>query len=121
MYELRIERVFHADHAIRLYDGSLEPQHAHDWRTFAHITAERLDAIEVVMDFHELETIVDAALAPLRGTTLNVLPIFAKVNPTAERVAEHIYRQIAPKLPAGVKLSRLTVTESPGCQASFLG
>ena len=121
MHELRIERVFHAEHAIRLYDGSLEPLHPHDWCTLVYVTAGRLDAIEVVMDFHELERIVEAVLAPLHNRSLNDLPFFAAVNPTAERVAEHLFNQIAPELPKAVALAKVTVTEAPGCRASYLG
>lgn len=119
MYELRIERVFTASHALRLYDGSMEESHTHDWRVFVHITAPKLDAIEVVMDFHELERIVGETLKPLDGTSLNDVPIFAGVNPSAERVVEHIYKAIAPRLPRGVTLAKVTITEAPGCRASY--
>lgn len=121
MYELQIERVFHAEHALRLYDGEMEELHAHDWHTFVHVAADKLDEIEVVMDFHALEKIVDDVLAPLHDKTLNKLDAFADVNPSAERVAEHIYRAIAAKLPTQVRLTRVTVTEAAGCEASYMG
>jgi 6-pyruvoyl-tetrahydropterin synthase len=119
MYELRIERVIHATHAIRLYDGSLEEPHAHDWAVFVYVASAELDAIEVVMDFHELEAIVDGVLAPLSGADFNAHEAFAEVNPTAERVAEHIYKAIAAELPDRVTLSKVTVTEAPGCRATY--
>ena len=31
MHAIRIERVFHASHALKLYDGAMEEPHAHDW------------------------------------------------------------------------------------------
>lgn len=120
MYEIRIHRTFHASHALRLYDGSLEESHAHDWQVFVHLASPGLDTIEVVMDFHELERIVAAVLAPMEGRSLNGHPMLAGLNPSAERVAEAIYRHIEPQLPPGVKLTRVTVTEAPGCQASYL-
>lgn len=119
MHEVRIERGFFAAHALRLYDGSYEALHAHDWRVVVEVRAERLDAIEVVMDFHELEKLVAAALDDLRETNLNEHEAFAGVNPTAERVAEHIYGTLAAKLPAAVKLASVAVTESPGCEARY--
>lgn len=119
MYELRIERVFRASHALRLYDGSMEPTHLHAWRVLVHVRAAELDEIEVVMDFHELERIVEQAVAPLEGTRLNDTPEFADVNPSAERVAEKLYRRIAAELPQRVKLAKVTVTEAPGCRATF--
>lgn len=119
MHEIEIERVFHAGHALRLYDGTMETPHEHDWRTFIAVASDELDAIEVVMDFHELERIVDEVLGELDGRSLNEVDAFAKVNPSAERVAEHIYRRIAAVLPQGVTLRRVTVTEAPGCRASY--
>ena len=119
MYELRIEREFTAAHALKLYDGTMEPMHEHIWRVLVHVQSAELDAMEVVMDFHELEKIVGGALGPLDGTRLNDVKAFATVNPSAERVAEHIYKVIAPNLPLPVKLTCVTVTEAPGCRASF--
>lgn len=121
MYELEIERVFHAGHALRLYDGEMEEVHEHDWHVYVHVAAEKLDAIEVVMDFHELEKIVDGVINPLHERTLNEHDAFADVNPSAERVAEHIFKGIAPQLPKHVRLTRVTVTEAPGCKASYTG
>lgn len=119
MYELRIERSFTAGHALKLYDGTMEPMHEHVWRVLVHVRATELDAMQVVMDFHELETIVGDALRPLDQTRLNDVGAFATVNPSAERVAEHIYNMIEPRMPAAVKLTCVTVTEAPGCRASF--
>ena len=119
MYEIQIERLFRAGHSLRLYDGAMEPVHEHDWLTVVRLQAAKLDAIEVVMDFHELEKIVAQALSPLEGRVLNELEIFRGVNTSAERVVEHIYKAIAPRLPRGVKLARVTVTEAEGCRASY--
>ncbi len=118
-YELRIERNFHAAHALRLYDGSLEASHAHDWRTLIYVRSDRLDDIEVVIDFHALERTVEEILGELDDADLNEHAAFVGINPSAERVAEHIYRQLARRLPAGVTLSKVTVTEAPGCRASY--
>jgi 6-pyruvoyltetrahydropterin/6-carboxytetrahydropterin synthase len=119
MYRLRIERTFHATHALRLYDGAMEQPHAHDWRTLVEIDAEVLDDIEVVMDFHELETIVESATGPLDHISLNEHPAFSSVNPSAERVAEHLFKQIQPHLPSNVHLAGVTVTEAEGCRATY--
>ena len=119
MFELRIERRFFASHALRLYDGSFEPPHAHDWRVEVVVRAAKLDAIDVAIDFHELERIVAAALDPLRDTHLNDQPVFTGKNPSAERVAEHIHAAVASKLPEGVELVSATITEAPGCRATF--
>ena len=119
MYRLRIERTFHATHALRLYDGTMEQAHGHDWRTVVQVESGRLDEMEVVMDFHRLEQIVEAATGPLDGCDLNRHEAFSAVNPSAERVAEHLYRQIATQIPENVRLASVTVTEAEGCRATY--
>ena len=63
VYEITVERTFAAAHAIRLPDGALEPMHGHNWRVRATVAAERLDGIETVMDFHDLQALLDDAPA----------------------------------------------------------
>lgn len=121
MFELEVDRVFRAEHSLVMYDGQPEPMHAHDWQTVVVVGATELDRIEVVMDFHELERIIDGAIEPLDGVSLNDLSIFASCNPSAERVAEHLGRTIAAGLPESVHLVRVTVTEAPGCRATWRG
>lgn len=118
-YAIHIERRFVAAHALRLYDGSMEPLHSHEWKVEVDVAAQTLDEIDVVMDFHELQRIVDQAIAPLRGVTLNDSGQFASPNPSAERVAELLFKRIAAKLPPRVALSAVTVTEAPGCRARY--
>ncbi|MFW6033187.1 MAG: 6-pyruvoyl trahydropterin synthase family protein [Phycisphaeraceae bacterium] len=118
MYEIAIERTFTASHALRLPGGEMEPAHEHDWRVTLRIAASELDEIETVMDFHELERLLEAAIGPWRGTHLNEIPPFdSEVNPSAERVAERIGRTIQPELPERVRLISASVTEAPGCEA----
>ena len=122
MYEIEIERVFNAAHALRLYDGSMEASHRHDWRTFIVVEAEELDAMEVVLDFHELERVVGEVLKELDGKDLNEHKGFKDVNPSAERVAEYIFKQIEPGMDMAkgrARLASVTVTEAPGCRATY--
>ena len=121
MYEVTVDRVFSAAHAIRLYDGSIEPIHGHNWSVQVTVGSDKLDAIEVVMDFHELEKSVDRLMVKVHNQNLNEIEPFAEqgVNPSAERVAWWIGTEVARKLPDGVRLVRATVGEAPGCKATF--
>ena len=118
-YELIIERVFTATHALRLYDGTLEEPHAHDWRVVVTIGSDELDEIDVVVDFHSLERWLDEVIEPMRGVDLNEQPWFAARNPSAERVAKHISDELEPRLPEPVSLLGVAVTEAPGCVAVY--
>jgi 6-pyruvoyltetrahydropterin/6-carboxytetrahydropterin synthase len=135
MYEISINRVFAAGHALRLYDGSVEPIHSHDWRLEVTVGARKLDGIDVVMDFHLLEGLVDGLVACVEGQTLNDLAPFRSrtrsrsgprarapqtgVNPTAERVAWWVGREVARGLPRGVNLVSVRIEEAPGCFATY--
>ncbi len=119
-FSVTIARTFCAAHALRLADGSLEPVHGHNWHVRLTVARDDgdLDAIGCVVDFHDLEHRLDAVLKPWQNAHLNDVPPFdASVNPTAERVAEQIGRQI--DLPTGVRLDEVTITEAEGCLARW--
>jgi len=118
-FEIRTVRMFSAAHQLRLYDGSLEPLHGHNWRVEVTVAAAELDSIGVVMDFHELERLVDQIIAPMHNTHLNELAAFTQVNPTAENVALHIGRSL--RLPGAVRLVRVEVWETPENSAAWCG
>jgi len=119
MYELAIERCFNATHALTMYDGQPEPMHGHDWRVVVTVAAPTLDQIDVVVDFHELESIVEQVLGRWQHGCLNDDDAFADCNPSAERVAERIALYVGERLPQRVTLISVAVTESPGCVAIY--
>jgi 6-pyruvoyltetrahydropterin/6-carboxytetrahydropterin synthase len=120
-FEIRVQRTFAASHAIRLHDGSVEKPHTHDWQLTVTIAAARLDALGMVMDFHQLESLVDDALSPVRDGDFNATDDFGtepgQRNPTAEQIAVWLGRRIAAALPADVTLACVQLVEAPGCQA----
>ena len=119
-FEIATTRHFAAAHQLRLYDGSLEPLHGHNWRVRVTVAAAKLDAIGVVMDFHELERLVDAVVVPMHNRHLNELPPFAsELNPSAENVALHVGRSVTPRLPRGVGLVSVEVWETDGNSALY--
>ena len=121
MYEITVTRTFTATHALRLHDGSLEPAHAHEWRACVTVGSRSLDSIETVMDFHELERMAKAVTDTADGRHLNDIPPFndGPLNPSAERVARWIAAEVTPRLPGGVTLLSVAVTEAEGCVATY--
>lgn len=109
-FEITTTRHFSAAHQLRLYDGSLEPLHGHNWKVRVVVGAAQLDSIGVVMDFHELERLLDAILEPLHNSHLNNAPPFASLNPSAENVAFHVGRSLI--VPGGVMLLSVEVWET---------
>jgi len=117
-FEISTTRSFSAAHALRLYDGSLEPVHGHNWRVKVTVVAAKLDAIGVVMDFHELERLVDQVIAPLHNRHLNeVAPFAQELNPSAENVALLVGRSL--RLANGVKLVAVEVWETDANSATY--
>jgi len=117
-FEISTTRFFSAAHALRLYDGSLEPVHGHNWRVKVTVSAEKLDAIGVVMDFHELQRLLDVILTPLHNRHLNDVPPFAReLNPSAENVALHVGRSL--RLPNPVRLVSVEVWETDTNSAAY--
>jgi 6-pyruvoyltetrahydropterin/6-carboxytetrahydropterin synthase len=120
-YQIIIETSFTATHALRLPDGSYEPIHSHDWPVAVTIQSDKLDAMACVMDFHELEKIVDRVLDPWHNQHLNDVPPFADeaINPSAEHVAEQIALAVITCLPGTVTLTETCVGEAEGCTAVY--
>ena len=116
-FEITTTRTFAAAHQLRLYDGSLEPLHGHNWRVKVTVAAPRLDAIGVVMDFHELERRVNAIVELMHNRNLNDLGAFKSTNPSAENVAVHIAQNL--DLPQVVKLESVEVWETAENSAIF--
>jgi 6-pyruvoyltetrahydropterin/6-carboxytetrahydropterin synthase len=116
-FSITTERYFAAAHQLRLYDGSLEPIHGHNWRVRVTVTAQKLDAIGVVMDFHELERLLNEILKPMENCHLNELPAFKILNPSAENLAVHIVESL--RLPEGVHLESVEVWETVGNSAIY--
>jgi 6-pyruvoyltetrahydropterin/6-carboxytetrahydropterin synthase len=112
-FEITTTRRFSAAHQLRLYDGSLEAVHGHNWRVKVTVGSTGVDSIGVVMDFHELERLADAVLRPLHNRNLNEVPPFTSMNPSAENVARHVGEAISKShLPAGVALLSAEVWET---------
>ena len=117
-FNISTTREFAAAHQLRLYDGSMEPLHGHNWRVRVTVAADKLDSIGVVMDFHDLEKIVDRIVVPWHNTHLNEVSDFRELNPSAENVAYRIGTTV--RLPESVRLSRVEVWETSINQATFI-
>lgn len=128
MYELTIEARFSAAHAITIRDER-EPLHGHDWHVTVTIEGAALDPDGLVCDFHAAESALREIVAPFHNRNLNQCHPFDRVNPTAELVARHVGETLARALRAampeahrerGVRVSKLKLTEAPGCAATWI-
>ena len=97
----------------------MEELHGHDWGVRVAIRGPRLDHEDLLLDFHALETALRAAVDPFSGRTMNGVPPFDSMHPTAERLAEFVGVTISSAVPEGATLAWVSVEEAPGCIARW--
>ncbi|MEW6675946.1 MAG: 6-carboxytetrahydropterin synthase QueD [Nitrospirota bacterium] len=120
MFELMAETFFSAAHQIRGYKGECERLHGHNWKVQVHVIAERLNEIDIAIDFHELKKLTDEVIAPLDHSFLNDIFPFTEKNPSSENIAKWIYDSLRKKLNYdNIHLSAVTVWESETASATY--
>jgi 6-pyruvoyltetrahydropterin/6-carboxytetrahydropterin synthase len=122
MYNLTIETVFSAAHALSI-NGVRETVHGHDWRVTATIEGGVLDNDGLLCDFHTVKEVLEDITGSMNNSDLNTHPAFAGRNASAEWVAKHIFDELHARLDEALaphaRVSSVRVTESPGCAATY--
>lgn len=119
MYEVSVEREFCAAHAL-VIGGEREAVHWHDFHVMVTVGGRALDGDGLLVDFHELERVVDGVIGPLRNVDLGKSPAFLCENPSAEVIATHIATAVAERLSGGpARVRWVRVTEAPGCSVTY--
>lgn len=117
MFSVVVEAGFSAIHRLRLPDGTLEPQHGHDWSVRARFARPQLDDSGMVIDFQHAQSLLVSALEPLHHADLNSHDAFRGLNPTAELVARYVFERIAESQTRTIRC--VEVTEAHGCIAVY--
>ncbi len=119
-WRLTVRAAFSAAHALRHYKGKCERLHGHNYSVELSVEGQTLTPdTGLLMDFGDLKSLLRNELAPLDHCFLNETPPFDQINPSSENLARHIWRGIAPKLPEGVRLTSVTVSETPEQSATY--
>ncbi|MDR1396982.1 MAG: 6-carboxytetrahydropterin synthase QueD [Desulfarculales bacterium] len=121
MYELQIVSHFSAAHQLRNFKGRCESLHGHNWRVEVTVQGNELDEADILLDFGYLKKLTQEALDDLDHVFLNDMPEFSERNPSSELIARRIFQSLAPRLPGGVHLKLVSVWESEGSRAGYLG
>jgi len=105
---------FNASHALMSYRGEPEASHDHRWEVAIRIGADTLNDEGYALDFHEVHSALDLAVAPLRDSDLNLHPAIGDPTPSAERVAEFLADELQPAATTmGGRLLTVSVWEGP--------
>jgi 6-pyruvoyltetrahydropterin/6-carboxytetrahydropterin synthase len=116
-YSIRCRREISAAHRLPGHPGPCAAMHGHNFRVTAELGARRLED-GMVADFARVGAAMDAVLGCLDHACLNDLPEL--VPPTAEILAAWIFARLTEALADDrVRLTRVTVEESPGLSASY--
>jgi 6-pyruvoyltetrahydropterin/6-carboxytetrahydropterin synthase len=120
MFELMIETQFSAAHQLRCYKGKCEKLHGHNWKIQVYVLAEKLNDIDIAIDFHELKGLTREIVAPLDHSFLNDIFPFTEKNPSSENIAKWIYDSLKKRLNGSdIDLSAVTVWESETASATY--
>lgn len=115
-----VETGFAAAHQLRGYQGKCERLHGHNWKVQVHVMAERLNEIDIAIDFNDIKRLANETIAQLDHSFLNEVFPFTEINPSSENVAKWIYDSMRKKLDAhNVHLSAVTVWESESASATY--
>ena len=124
MYEVEVQDEFSAAHFLKLYDGTWERRHGHNWKVSVVVRSERLDSMGVVTDFETLKPSLKKVLTEFHERSFNEHPDFKneKLNPSTENIAKMIYERLSKNFKSSdAKIMKVTVWETPDASASYYG
>jgi 6-pyruvoyltetrahydropterin/6-carboxytetrahydropterin synthase len=111
---------FSAAHHLRGYPGDCARPHGHNYGVRVHLRCQDLNTLGIAIDFREVKGLLRSILGELDHTDLNTLPAFGNLNPSAEAIAQYIYRALSKALnSAGVAVAKVTVEETPTSSVSY--
>ena len=120
MYEATIEAHFSSAHRLRQYNGECERLHGHNWDVEVSVVSEKLNDLGMVIDFKELKEKTNVLMDKFDHQYLNEVPPFTELNPTTENMARYIFDELSKIINTdSIKVSKVTVWESPICCASY--
>jgi 6-pyruvoyltetrahydropterin/6-carboxytetrahydropterin synthase len=119
-FEIGIIAEFESAHSLKGDFGPATRLHGHTYRVEVRAEASDIDESGTFYDIGRLRAELSAAIEPLHYRNLNEVRELAGENTTAESVARHIFKKMAPGLrTAGVHGLKVTVWESSSSFASY--
>ncbi len=111
MYEIGVVRRFSAAHRLRNYNGKCENLHGHNYTVELTVHGESL-VNGMLMDFALLKQKLDTVLKVLDHGYINEIAPFTEIEPSAENIAEYLYKALSVQISGMVRISSVKVWES---------
>jgi 6-pyruvoyltetrahydropterin/6-carboxytetrahydropterin synthase len=104
---------FASAHSLRGYPGDCANLHGHNWKIEVEIVGQELNDIGMIIDFKQIKKHAKEVVKELDHKFLNDIEYFKTVNPTAENIAQYLFRQIQQRIEApNVTMHQITVWEN---------
>jgi 6-pyruvoyltetrahydropterin/6-carboxytetrahydropterin synthase len=116
-----IETTFASAHQLRGYRGKCENLHGHNWKVQVFVDAERLNEIDIAIDFHDLKRITNEIVSQLDHKLLNEIFPFTEKNPSSENIAKWLFDSLRDNLKGyeNIKIHAVTIWESETASATY--
>lgn len=122
MYKLTVEDTFASAHQLRGYKGKCENIHGHNWRIELTVKGTTLNSIGLLIDFHDLKSLLKSVLNTLDHKNINDIPPFTEINPSSENIARYISEEVS-RLLSGehpeISVHTVTVWESEKSRCTY--
>ena len=120
MFEISIKDHFCGAHRLKGYDGLCANLHGHNWEVEIFLRGSKTNHMGMLVDFKQVKETLLSVLKKIDHQNLNALPVFKKINPTAENIAKLIFNDLFPKFNStDCRLDRVRVSESAGTSAYY--
>jgi 6-pyruvoyltetrahydropterin/6-carboxytetrahydropterin synthase len=93
MFEVGVDEMFSAGHALRGYKGKCENVHGHNYKVRVVLEGTELNSIGLLYDFIDVKRIMRGIIEGLDHKFLNDQAPFDKINPSAENLAKFFYEE----------------------------
>ena len=123
MYEVTIIKSFSAAHVLAEIGGKCEELHGHNFKVEATVAASDLNSTGLLIDFRIFKKWLDEILEDIDHKHLNIIPLFAGINPSAENIAKYIYAKMELKVKtakASVNVVRVKIWESENAAVTYM-
>jgi 6-pyruvoyltetrahydropterin/6-carboxytetrahydropterin synthase len=125
MFEVSVEEMFSAGHALRNYRGKCENVHGHNWRVMVTFVGQSVDKAGMLVDFVEVKKSMSKVIDYLDHQFINDVKPFDELSPSAENIAKFFFDRMTADLeatPADVpcKISRVKIWETDDASATYV-
>lgn len=117
MYRVIVSTTFDAAHRLADYQGPCARLHGHTWKIAGEWERGQLDRRGLSLDLVHLKKQLRSVVVDLDHNFLNRVRELAK--PTAENIAQLLFKRLSKKTPSGEYLIAVTVEETPGCSVRY--